>query len=91
MPDSAGDGQLKFHPAGEERSCRPVKQDTRCAAAAAVVVLQKLEPKNSHNSNTPQQLEATGNTALTHVFKEHLFSINDLLGVSVENTKVYIL
>ena len=54
-----------------------------------VCCVQKLEPKNSHN--TPQLVEATADTALTHVFKEHLFSINDLQGVFVENTKVCIL
>lgn len=45
--------------------------------------MQKLEPKNSRKTQLEEA--ASTSTALTHVLKEHLFSLNDLQGI-VENT-----
>ena len=47
--------------------------------------MQKVEPKNRRKTQLEEA--ASTSTALTHVLKEHLFSINDLQGI-VENTKV---
>ena len=49
--------------------------------------MQKLEPKNSRKTQLEEA--ASTSTALTHVLKEHLFSLNDLQGI-VENTQVCI-